>query len=170
MLKPLFLALQQRILDAGLGIEHLDWYNDQYADQDPENRNEGDFAYPAVFLEFLPTQWQTQGKAQKARLRFRVHLVTLNYAHSRAGLPEQAQALEHLDTAALLYAALQRFRALDANGRTICNTTTRTGHTTDHNQTNQVVNIQEFETTAYDYTAVRPRTPVTPKQHIETTV
>ena len=170
MLKSLFLALQQRILTAGLGIKHLDWFNNQYADQDPENRNEGDFDYPAVFVEFLPMQFQTHGPVQKCRLRFRVHVVTLNYAHSRYGISEQTKALEHLDLSERLYRTLQRLRVVDGQGLTICNTCTRTMLTTDHGQTNQIVNIQEFETTAFDHSARKQWVAVAPKQNIETSL
>jgi hypothetical protein len=163
MQKAIFLAVQEHLLAAGLGVEHFDWFNHQYEDTDPENRQEGDFAYPAVFIEFQPYQPSSHGRhVQKAEITFRLHLVTISYAHSRAGLPEQSQALEHLDLASQLYAAFQGWSYKDTQGRQVLNTCTRTNVTPDHNQTNQVVNIQDFRTLAFDFAAVPVRQAVQP--------
>ncbi len=164
MQKAIFLAVQEHLLAAALGVEHFDWYNGQYADTDPQQRQEGDFAYPAVFIEFQPYQPTSHAKRiQKAEVTFRLHLVTTNYAHSRYGLPEQAQALTHLDLADRLYAAFQGWTYKDSTGRRVLNTCTRVDVVPDHDQTNQIVNIQAFRTLAFDYAAVPVRQPARPQ-------
>lgn len=171
MQKAIFLALQEHIVKAGIGIEHFDWFNNQYADTDPAKRQEGDFAYPAIFVQFLPYEPETlAGKVQKADVRFVLHLVSSNYAHSRYGLPEQQQALAHLDLVDKLYATVQGFRAKDADGRQILNTCNRTTVTPDHEQTNQIVNLQQFRAVAFDYAAVPKTVKARPNQEVITGV
>lgn len=169
MQKALFLAIQAHIVEQNIGIEHIDWFNNQYAESDPGNRQEGDFAYPAVFIEFQPFQTQSlaSGKVQKADVTFRLHLVTTNYAHSRYGVPEQDEALEHLDKASQLYVAFQRWSQKDEQGRQVLNTCHRTNVIPDHNQTNQVVNIQDFRTVAFDFAAVPVRQTVGPSLSLQ---
>lgn len=168
MQKAIFLAVQEHLVAAELGVEHFDWFNNQYEAQDPKNQTEGDFAYPAVFIEFQPYQPESHGRrVQKALITFRLHLVTSNYAHSRYGTPEQSKALEHLDLAERLYAAFQGWNYKDAQGRQVLNTCTRTNVMPDHDQTNQVVNIQDFRTLAFDYAAVPVRQAVQPQLSLQ---
>lgn len=168
MQKAIFLAVQEHLVAAELGIEHFDWYNGQYADTDPANRQEGDFAYPAVFIEFMPYQPTSHGRhIQKAEITFRLHLVCTQFAHSRYGLPEQPKALEHLALADQVYNAFQGWSYRDGQGRKVLNTCTRTNVVPDHQQTNQVVNIQDFRTLAFDYAAVPVRQAAQPRLTIE---
>src|SRR5690348_2352674 len=100
MLKDIYLKIQDRVMNGGIGIKHYDWFNQQYINLTTEKEYDHlPFSTPAVFVEFVnPIQMESStNKVQQATVHFKLHLVTRTASDPRAGSSSQDKALEHLD-------------------------------------------------------------------------
>lgn len=167
MLKEIYLAIQARLMGGNIGIRHFDWFNNQYEDD-----NSDGFLTDAVFIEFSPIQPRSVANGiQMADVVFRLHHVSDRTRHSQYGLPEQGAALGHLDLINKVNQLIHGYnyrRPADPVAGTpeqqIFNTCSRTDITPDHNQSNLIVNIQEYKTVAFDHSGVKPMISARPKQ------
>jgi hypothetical protein len=175
MTKEIYQALKQRLLRINLDGNHhnppifkyVDWYYGQYHEQD---QDEGAGATlwdtPAAFIEFAPIAWQTLGDGlQKAQLHFTVHVVNESMYDTDQRVLDDGQ--DHFGLEAQVYAALHRHRVLlshlpafaalsgTADDRVLCESITRVSTVIDHTLRRQLVSVQEFQTTIYDYSAMK---------------
>jgi hypothetical protein len=105
-----YIDLAKRLREKVPGIKHIDLYNQQPENPQlhiPQN-------LPAVLIEFLPTQWQTQGQGtQRGTGGIRVYCVMKNFlgADNIDRHTQQAaeQRLAYLLFEKVVHAALQDF-------------------------------------------------------------
>jgi hypothetical protein len=162
MINPIFLALSA-YLKTLEGIAHVDVWNNQMAnDPEPYSGAGSAFPTPAVFVEFPPATFQSVGRhVQRTELKPRLHLVTERYAATDSTSADQVAALSaDTNLVQLLAQHLTGWRHVDGDGRTVCNTWSRTGLANDNDFTNVVETVVEWRTVAYDYSGVRPTTPI----------
>lgn len=113
MRKRLFLDLQEKVLS----IEN-EKKEKVFKFFDIWNRNimylvkEQPFDVPAVFMEFMPIEWQTLPKqtAQMGDLTFRLHIVSRFYSQTHNSSPLQEEELEYLDLPERLHDSLHLVR------------------------------------------------------------
>jgi hypothetical protein len=119
MRKTIYLAIAERLRAAGVGILHTSLWN-----RNTEQLASGTaFRTPAVFVEFEPIEWgQLSMGARDADLRVRLHVVTRAVATPEDGGMYQLQALEHLDLAERINAAVQGFAGEGFNTFTLVGT------------------------------------------------
>lgn len=108
------------------------------------------FQVPAVFIEFVPIQWQSQGlNKQNAELYIRVHIVTKWHAQTAAYTPTdiQLRELDYLNLANHVAYALMNFAPASGN-RMI-----RTNSEINHNHTSYIDSVEVFKCGIVDPTA-----------------
>lgn len=134
--------------NGGQVIRHFDLWNEQVAFIEQEEA----FDIPAVFVEFLPIQWQygTDG-ARTADAQFRLHIVTGFKGSASAGSPYQKDALLLFDllddiTAALFRLSGEGFR--DVQG---------IRSDTNHNHEEIIESLETFRVSMSDGRAARGR-------------
>lgn len=105
-----YIDITKRLKEKVAGIKFIDLYNGQF--ENPENHLPAN--YPAVYIEFLPTQWTTQGQGtQRGTGGIRVYCVMKSFLDTynieRYTQPQQQQRLAHLLFEKAVHAALQNF-------------------------------------------------------------
>ncbi len=142
MRAQLYLDIQSR-LQAILGtdnlplIKHFDLWNQNVQFMEEETP----FTTPAVFVEFLPIQWESHGlKVQRAELVFRLHVVTRWMLHTAFNGPDQDTAVSYLDIPENIYAKMQYNSAGSSNGFV------RTNSVINHNHGSYVDSVEEYKT------------------------
>lgn len=133
------------------GIKTIDLYNGQY--DDPAQHNA--YTCPAVFIEWLPVEWQDMpAGVQQGAGGFRIHCVvnTLRETRNidRLSPPQQSQHTAHLLFPAAVHAALQGFapHGYSPLGRVLT--------TPDHRYTGNIIVVHQYtahvvDTSAYAY-------------------
>lgn len=145
--------------DAKSAIKHFDVWNNQVRyilDELP-------FSLPAVFIEFLPIQWEQRSKGVRAAdVRLILHVITPNRAPSANKLGREEQAFAFFD---LLDAINANLYGLKADFfRNLVSTASATDH--DHDE---LIDSQETYTVQLtDKSAVRPVVKVTPAPVVNT--
>lgn len=159
MRKQLFLDIQERLASLldGEGnrvIKHIDLWNRQVDFLEEETP----FPYPAVFVEFLPHQWEQKGRGQQqATVRIRLHIVTRWFAQTAEYAPGQDAALDFLDLPETIMAHIHRLTATQSNAFV------RVGSTTNHDHAHILDSIEEYETRIFSNAAVPDYQAVTPE-------
>lgn len=146
MRKLLYLAVIERlkqIKDANgePAIRFFDLWNEQVTFIEQE----GPFELPAVFIEFLPIQWQTSNDGtQTANVQFRLHIVT----------PFNGKAS---DRSIYQKEALELFDLLDSVNRVLYKmsgecyrSTTRVRSDTNHNHEELIESLETFQVCVAD--------------------
>ncbi|HPH85563.1 MAG TPA: hypothetical protein PLC48_08875 [Ferruginibacter sp.] len=157
MRKQLYLDIQDKLKaikdDSGMQLlQHFDLWNQQVNFIEAESP----FNFPAVFVEFMPHQWQTLGnKVQQAEIVIRLHIVTKWFAQTAEYSPLQSEALDYLDLPDKLFAAMQ------SNATSASNGFMRLSSTVNHNHEGIVDTIEEYKTLIVDRSAVTSQTPLT---------
>jgi len=157
MRKQLYLDIQDKLKaikdDTGMQLlQHFDLWNQQVNFIEAESP----FNFPAVFVEFLPHQWQTLGnKVQQAEIVIRLHIVTKWFAQTAEYSPLQNESLDYLDLPDKVFAALQSTATSASNGFM------RLSSTVNHNHEGIVDTIEEYKTLIVDRSAVIVQTSVT---------
>ncbi len=105
-----YIDIAKRLKAAVPGLKHTDLYNGQF--ENPEVHLPAN--YPAVYIEFLPTQWQTQGQGtQRGTGGIRVYCVMKSFLDTynieRYNDAQAAQRMAHLLFEKVVHAALQGF-------------------------------------------------------------
>lgn len=167
MLHLVYKAIKKKLLaDVTPTPEYVDWYYGQYLEDEMEDGGELLWTTPAVFIEFLPLQWTTRGDlSQRAELVFNVHLVNESMDSDERRMTDTTST-GHMAQAARVFSALQGFRAnlkyipgfesiADADDRVMIESITRVSSEVDHNLRRQVVSVQQFRATIFDYGAQR---------------
>ncbi|MHB9148344.1 MAG: hypothetical protein ACYC2U_08295 [Candidatus Amoebophilus sp.] len=142
MRSELYLKLQALILSIkgidGLSIiKHVDLWNQNTSFLEQETP----FADPAVFIEFLPFQWQQLGQQkQQASITIRLHVVSKWWSNTASNNPTQSTSVKYLDLTETIFAAIQGKSTTATNGLM------RTNSTTNHNHQTYVDSIEEYTT------------------------
>lgn len=132
-------------------LKHFDLWNQQVEFIEQETP----FACPAVFVEFMPVNWETLGnRHQMGRQTVRLHIVTEWYAGTADYSPTEDRALEYLDIVDKVVARMQNFRA------SCSNSFTRTQSVPNHNHEKFVDSIEEYTCEVFDNSAVQRRTEI----------
>ena len=158
MKKQLYLAIVNRLknipgADGEPLFKHFDLWNQQVEFIEHETP----FLTPAIFVEFMPLQWQTMGnRVQSADLTTRRHIVTEWHALTADNVPDEEQelALAYLDIVDSVVAALQGFAAPNTN------TWMRTQTIPNHNHERYVDSVEEYICRVIDDSANTPMTGV----------
>jgi hypothetical protein len=151
MRKKLYLDIKDRLkgiedTNGGQLFQHFDLWNRQVEFIEHETP----FSCPAVFVEFSPMQWRTLGnRVQEATLSVTLHIVTEWHAGTADYSPTELQALEFLDIADMVVAAMQNFSA------EYTNSWMRTQSVTNHDHERYVDNVEEYVCNLRDLSAVR---------------
>lgn len=149
MRAQLYLSIQESLQEIkgtdGLPlIKHFDLWNRQVQFIEKETP----FPFPAVFVEFLPVQWETHGqRVQRADLFVRLHIITRWYAQTASYSPDQEVALNYLDYSGLVHKQLQSNNILLTNGWM------RTQSIINHDHEVIVDSIEEYKCQVVDYGA-----------------
>lgn len=152
-------------LTTAMPTAYVDWYFGQYIESEMEGGGELLYTTPAIFVEFAPIEWVTlPGSIQRTVLRFSVHLVNESmYATDKRFVGDPA--LDHLGQESQVFRALmnRRFMLSDVpsfaalagteNDRVLVESIVRKSSESDHVMHRQLVSIQSFEATVYDYSA-----------------
>jgi len=126
-------------------IKHFDLWNNNTEYLQQSNV----FAFPAVFIEFLPIVWHNIGKkTQQADLDFRLHILTESLALSADNSQFQSQALTHLDLIDRINYCLAQWEGTDYTALI-----SRTQSLTDNNHNSILHNIEVFRTRIEDNSA-----------------
>lgn len=155
MLKHLYLALEQKLLAVTDEQEnpqplfkHCDLWNRQVEFVEQETP----FQTPAVFVEFEPVQWRTDGRhVQDASLTIRLHIVTPWHANTASDIlnPDvRATALAYLDIPTVLFRQLHGQHGNLEDGDTLLghfNALTRTASTVNHDHERFVDSIETYQ-------------------------
>lgn len=154
MKKQLYLSIKNRLKDIpGPDGESLFKHFDLWNQQVEFIEQETPFQCPAVFVEFLPLQWQTMGnRVQSADLTTRLHIVTEWHALTADNVPEEEQemALVYLDIVDSVVAAMQNFAAPCTNAWM------RTQTIPNHNHERYVDSVEEYICKVTDNSANTP--------------
>lgn len=149
MRAELYLSIQNSLkeikgVDGLPVIKHFDLWNRQVAFIEAETP----FPFPAVFVEFLPIQWETHGqRVQRADLIVRLHIVTRWYAQTASYSPGQESALDYLNLPGTIHRHLQSNQMLLTNGWM------RTQSIINHDHETIVDSIEEYKCQVVDYGA-----------------
>jgi hypothetical protein len=151
MRKELYLLIKSRLKGIkNSGGEQLFQHFDLWNKQVEFIEQESPFGCPAVFVEFLPLEWGTLGhRVQDARLVTRLHIVTEWYAGTADYSPTESQALDFLDIADRVVAAMQGFQT------DFVNSWMRSASITNHDHERYVDNVEEYVCNVRDLSAVR---------------
>jgi len=109
MRKQIYLAIKDAIKaiekEAGQPVfKHFDLWNNNIL----WLKKETPFIEPAIFIEFLPVNWQTLGnRMQQATMTFRIHIITRWYSQTNDNSPDNDSHLNYLDLPDKLFVALQ---------------------------------------------------------------
>lgn len=146
MRKTIYLALSERLKTSGLGIPHVDLWNNNL-----EQLTGGKaFRTPAVFVEFEPVEWhQLSMGVRAADLRLRLHIVTKTPATPEAGSKYRARSLAHIDLAESINAVVQGFAGENFSSMTL------TGTVPDHNHEQLLHEELHYATHVVDDSAAR---------------
>jgi len=149
MRAQLFLSIQDSLKEIkgndGLPVfKHFDLWNRQVAFIEKETP----FPFPAIFVEFLPIQWETHGqRVQRADMFVRLHIVTQWFSQTGSYSPDQENALTYLDLSGLVHKQLQGNPILLTNGWM------RTQSIINHDHETIVDSIEEYKCQVVDYGA-----------------
>lgn len=158
MKKQLYLAIVNRLKNIpGADDEPLFKHFDLWNQQVEFIEQETPFLTPAIFVEFMPLQWQTMGnRVQSADLTTRLHIVTEWHALTADNVPDEEQnlALEYLDIVDSVVAALQNFSAPGTNSWM------RTQTIPNHNHERYVDSVEEYICRVIDDSSNTPMTGV----------
>lgn len=141
-MKQIFLDLRDIILEIKDSnnnqiIKYFDLWNRQLdflAEDSPAD-------YPAVYIEFLPIEWQTLGEGvQDADFEFRLHIATRWFGQTYSIAPQEiaSEQLDYLDIPNKIFKVLQ--------GSCITNTNNiiRTNTEFDHNHENYIETVETY--------------------------
>lgn len=158
MRKKLYLKLIEWLTSSGI-VKHVDLWNEnlQYIE------DEQSWECPAVFVEFMPIQWQSLPHGvQEATINFRLHIVTRALEPTSAqsitvqaeGEPEANNqylnaGLEYLDLLEQINALIHCQRA-EEDG---INTITRTQSVSNHNHEEMIESIEDYSVHIIDGSA-----------------
>ena len=151
MRKELYLDIKNRLktvqnTNGEQLFKHIDLWNKQVERIEQEEP----FDCPAVFIEFNPMNWRTQGnRVQDCDLTVRLHIVTEWSAGTADGSPTEEQALEFLNIANHVVAVLQGFST------PYMNSWMRTKSITGHDHEQYVDNVEEYSCNLFDASAVQ---------------
>lgn len=91
-------------IDNVLQIKHIDLWNNQLQ----HIKEEEQFAFPAVFLEFMPIKWEALGgKRQQANIVINVHIVSNNKVRTNQKSNSASTGLLHLELIDAVHKQLQ---------------------------------------------------------------
>ncbi len=165
MLNLAYAALKSR-LQQECAPQYIDWYMGQYLEEEAADGGQVLWATPAMFIEFLPVQWQTlTGNIQVTDLAFNVHLVNDSVFDTDERILDST--LNHLGQEGAIFRALMNWRAMlhDVPGmdtledtsadRVLLESVVRNSTEPDHNLRRQLVSVQQFTARLYDYTATK---------------
>ncbi|MEA3450281.1 MAG: hypothetical protein U9Q83_00090 [Bacteroidota bacterium] len=141
MLLPVYNALQTK-LNGIPNVQHLDWFNDQYAGTI--------HAEPGIFIEFpepIPTEILRKN-TQQGELIIRIHVYSKAVAQIDKSIDKTVIA-KHFDITEEVFQRLQGFRSADED-KLLFNSLDRTAF--QHHQYMQgwFVTTQDFECIIYD--------------------
>lgn len=166
MRKQLYLALIQRLKEiknenGEQTFKHLDLWNEQVVFLEQEEP----FDLPAVFIEFLPIQWQTANDgAQTSVAQFRLHVITSSKGSARDGSAYQAESLELFDLIESVNHALFK---LSGDG---FRATQRIRSDTNHNHEELIESMETYQVSAVDISGRQQWQKAMPDIKIEATV
>ena len=156
MLKHLYLTIEQRLLavtdeqpNPQPLFKHCDLWNRQVEFVEQETP----FQTPAVFVEFEPLQWRTDGRhIQDADLSIRLHIVTPWHANTASDIlnPDvRATALAYLDIPTVLFRQLHgRHGIVEDGNHTVLghfNALTRTASAVNHDHERFVDSVETYK-------------------------
>ena len=149
MIAHAYTVLKSRILELE-GIDYVDWYTGQ----DLQNGDQHIKKTPAVFIEFLPTQWiQLGSDVQQSEQQVRIHLVSqTRYGDEYDMLDTDNINHEGLQTA--LYKHLQGYGyeyTDDGTTYPLISSMVRTNLTHHHTINNLISTYQQFDMVIHDY-------------------
>jgi hypothetical protein len=105
-MKAIYTSLCKRLFEQVTGLTVVDLYNGQY-------ENGETISAPAIYIEFLATQWEDVGNnCQEGDVPVRLHVCYSNLSHTEAAYenPEPiSAALEFLDFVETVHIAVQGF-------------------------------------------------------------
>ena len=150
MLKHLYLTLEQKLLaitdeqeNPQPLFKHCDLWNRQVEFLEQETP----FQTPAVFVEFEPLQWRTDGRhIQDADLTVRLHIVTPWHANTASDV--RATALAYLDIPTALFRQLHGQHGNLEDGDTVLghfNALTRTASAVNHDHERFVDSVETYQ-------------------------
>ncbi|MDD3688355.1 MAG: hypothetical protein PHE56_16545 [Bacteroidales bacterium] len=166
MKKQLYLDIVNRLKtilneDETTLFKHFDLFNRQVEFLEQETP----FEFPAVFIEFVPHQWQTmQMKQQQSDIVVRIHIVTQWFAQTADYSPLSSQSLDYLDLPGRVLIAMQSKDATQSNSFM------RVRSVPNHNHVGLLDNIEEYQCRIFDNTAIKQLTPVTPDININNSI
>ncbi len=127
-------------------FKHFDLWNRQVEFLEQETP----FEFPAIFIEFMPHNWETMGKRrQQSDIKIRLHVVTRWFAQTADYSPDSNEALEYLDLVNKVTACMQ---SADMTGS---NAFMRTASLPNHNHVGLLDSIEEYTTRITDDSAVK---------------
>lgn len=107
-----YVSLSTELADKFPEIKHINLFNGQYQTETPKNEHPVNF--PAVYIEFLPTQWQmATGGMVEGDAQVRIHVVLhsmkdLDNIHLKSSVVQNV-LLEHYTLANNIAACLEGF-------------------------------------------------------------
>lgn len=144
--KNAFKAIQDKFTNGNSNARMVDLWNDEidmYRDEHP-------ILFPAVFVEFMPVEWQTigTGKTQHGTGTIKIHIAQNIIADSSAvdgnDLPDVQDALIRFDFIQEVHDILQGFKVA------YFASLERIGTTIDHNHDGIILDVVEYNTIFFD--------------------
>lgn len=165
MLNLVYSALKKRVNDQ-VTPKYTDWYMGQYLEPDEENGGQLLWNTPAVFIEFVPLQWDTLGNSvQASNTAFNLHLVNDSLYDDDKRVTDPV--LNHFGLETLVFKAMMNWRCMLSyvpgfealadtdNDRVLIESIVRVSTDTDHGANRQLVSLQQFSCRIYDYSATK---------------
>lgn len=163
MLNLIYAALKKR-LAGQVEPKYIDWYMGQYLEDEQEDGGESLWNTPAVFLEFLPVDWDTRpGNVQTATLKLNAHLVNATLYDNDQRILDAT--INHLGMESQVFQALMNWRCMlsyvpgfealedTSNDRVLIESMVRNTTEPDHSMRQQLVSVQGFSSRIFDYSA-----------------
>lgn len=123
-------------------FKHFDLWNQQVQFIEEETP----FLFPAVFVEFMPFNWQHLGYGRRmAEITIKLHIITQWWSQTADYSPTESAALDYLDYPVLVNNAMHQFAATNSNSFT------GTQSSINHNHSTIVDSIEEFQTVINEF-------------------
>ncbi len=170
MIHLAYSAIKKRLIEK-VNPKYVDFYYGQYLEEDMDETAPILWQTPAHFIEFAPIRWKTLGgNIQSSAIEFNHHLVNESYYDDDKRVLDSA--LGHLTQESQVFQALMNWRCMlsyvpgyegltdTADDRVLLESIVRTASEPDHTLRRQLVAVQQFTCTIYDYSATKQWTSI----------
>lgn len=128
-------------------IQHIDLWNEQVEFLEQETP----FANPAIFIEFLPFNWQTLGgNAQRCSPTIRFHIIQQYKGSEADGSMFRNDAMERFTVLDAIDNQMKGFTAMSEDGKKTITMWQRSSSSTNHNHEELIEDITDYTCMLFD--------------------